>query len=254
MSPDWRPLEAELDRLDAPLPVWWRDDDAVRDTPALDRLIGLAEGTGWPLHLAVIPAHAEASLAARLARAPGVVAVTHGMAHANHAPEGSKKAEFGAHRPVAEMAAEAGAARARLADLLGAEPAPMFVPPWNRVAPDLLPMLPDAGFAMISTFTPRDAPRAAPGLWRVNTHLDPIDWRGSRSLVDPDRLIAQMARDLADRRTGRTDPDEPYGLLTHHLVHDDPIRDFVAALLTCLSRAPLVHWTARDTPEPECRP
>ena len=59
MSVDWSPLDAELERLEAPLPVWWRDDDAVAVTPGLDRLAGLAADHGWPLHLAIIPAGAD---------------------------------------------------------------------------------------------------------------------------------------------------------------------------------------------------
>merc|ERR1711969_541138 len=106
-------------------------------------------------------------------------------------------------------------------------------------------MLPEQRFSTISTFTPRKDAEAAPGLRRINTHLDPIDWRGSRSLVAPDRLIAQFAADLADRREGRADAAEPYGLLTHHLVHDAAIWRFVADLLTRLSRAPLTLWDAR---------
>ena len=254
MSVDWSPLDAELERLGAPLPVWWRDDDAVAETPGLDRLTGLAADHGWPLHLAIIPAGADATLARRLNDAPGVVPVVHGWAHANHAPEGRKKAEFGAHRSLEDMAAQAGVARDRLTALLGQPPAPMFVPPWNRIAPDLLPLLPAQGFAMISTFTPRTDPMAAPGLTRVNTHLDPIDWRGSRSLVAPDRLIAQFAADLADRREGRADAAEPYGLLTHHLVHDAAIWRFTADLLTRLSRARIVHWDARADHPPEPNP
>ncbi|HEX2018023.1 MAG TPA: hypothetical protein VGO17_03705, partial [Aurantimonas sp.] len=51
-------LLAELDgwagagrRLD----VWWRDDDAARPSPALDRLTAAAADRSLPLALAVIP-------------------------------------------------------------------------------------------------------------------------------------------------------------------------------------------------------
>ena len=49
---------------------WWRDDDAVAATPALDRLLRLTESGGVPLALAVIPAPAEPGLAERLATQP----------------------------------------------------------------------------------------------------------------------------------------------------------------------------------------
>ncbi|QEW22429.1 putative glycosyl transferase [Marinibacterium anthonyi] len=243
---DWTPLDDELDRMEMPFPVWWRDDDALTDTTALNRLIRLSERNGWPLHLAIVPAHADAALADRLRDAATVIPVTHGWAHVSHAPKTEKNAEFGAHRAADVMAAEAGQGHARLEDLLGEAPAPMFVPPWNRIAPDLLPLLPGQGFDMISTYNPRKTPRAVPGLTRVNTHLDPIDWHGGRSLVDPQALVNKLARDLADRREGRADATEPYGLLTHHLVHDDAIWDFVETFFTHLCNAPLYFWSARD--------
>ena len=62
MTPDWTPLETELARWSAQgrtLPLWWRDDDAVAETPALRKLTELSERLGLPVHLAVIPAAAE---------------------------------------------------------------------------------------------------------------------------------------------------------------------------------------------------
>lgn len=247
---DWTRLDAELDRLTAPLPFWWRDDDAVADTPQLTRLIALSEQTQVPVHLAIIPARADTTLPPRLD--PGwAVPVTHGWAHKNHAPKGEKRAEFGAHRPLEMLEQEAAQARLHLADLLGTAPAPMFVPPWNRMTRSLAPGLKRAGFDSLSTFTPRRTRAAAPGLTQINTHIDPIDWRGTRSLVDPQQLIAQMVQQLADRRLGNADPTEPYGLLTHHLVHDEAIWGFTAALLTRLRQAPLTLWRADTPPKTE---
>ncbi len=76
--------------------LWWRDDDAVAATPALDRLLSLADGR--PLLIAAIPAGIEPSLGRRLARARNVRVAVHGLGHANHAPAGEKTAEFGPHR------------------------------------------------------------------------------------------------------------------------------------------------------------
>lgn len=252
MTPDWTPLDTELARWrDAGLrlPFWWRDDDAVEPGPALDRLIALAGRFDLPLHLAVIPAGATRALAETVTRNPALIPLVHGWAHASHAPEGQKKAEFGAHRPLAQMRAEAERGLATLTELFGPSLAPVFVPPWNRMVPDLAPDLPALGYTMLSTFGPRPGAQAAPELALVNTHLDPIDWRGSRSLVAPDRLIAQLAGALADRREGRADTAEPYGLLTHHLVHDAAIWSFTEALLSRLLAGPVTLWTAPRLPE-----
>ena len=78
---------------------------------------------------------------------------------------------------------------------------------------------------------------------QINTNLDPIDWNGSRSLAPAERLIAQVAEQLKDRRKGRADMREPYGILTHHLVHDAAIWDFTEALISRLLAGPAVPWT-----------
>ena len=62
----WDSLQAELDLWRArnrQATIWWRDDDAVRPGPALDRLLDLASRHDAPLALAVIPAAAETALA-----------------------------------------------------------------------------------------------------------------------------------------------------------------------------------------------
>ena len=259
MKPDWTPLDTELARwADAglTLPLWWRDDDAVAHTSALDQLTALSDVCNIPVHLAVIPALADATLAAHVSANPQLIPIGHGWTHQNHAPAGQKKAEFGAHRPLGELQKEARRGLARLTELFGDNLRRVFVPPWNRVTPELLPVLPALGYTTLSTFTPRAAPLAAPGLAQINCHLDPIAWHAGRSLADPEGLIQQIAGQLADRRAGRADNAEPYGILTHHLVHDAAIWDFTHALLARLADGPVRCWTAttrqsspqKDTP------
>ncbi|GHF40031.1 polysaccharide deacetylase family protein [Seohaeicola zhoushanensis] len=228
----WRALGRELahwrrDSLD--LPLWWRDDDAVAPGAALDRLLATAAHLEVTPHLAVIPAAATEALAAE----SGFVAMVHGWQHRNHAPEGEKKAEFRAHRPLPDRLDEAQRGLARLTALFGPRACPVFVPPWNRIDEDMTEGLAALGYRGLSAFGPRSA-RATGGLVQVNTHLDPIDWRGTRSLVDPAALLAQVTRQLADRREGRADAAEPYGLLTHHLVHDAPIWEFSTRFMATL--------------------
>ena len=55
-------------------------------------------------------------------------------------------------------------------------------------------------------------------------------------------VLAALAGHLHARRTGGADGDEPTGLLTHHLVHDDDTWDFVAALLAHIGRHPAGRW------------
>ena len=252
MNPDWSPLEDELNRWqDAGLilPLWWRDDDAVQITPALGRLTALAEGLGLPVHLAVIPEQAEQTLAEMVGKRPALIPVVHGWAHRNHAPFGKKKAEFQLDRPLSTILSEACLGLDRLRDLFGPVLRPMFVPPWNRIAPEIVEELPGLGYRVISTATPRKRAEPVAGLCQVNTHLDPIDWRGSRSLISPQRLVEQVTDQLRDRRAGRTDNDEPYGILTHHLVHDAPIWSFTEALLSRLMTGPTRPWVMKKDEE-----
>ncbi len=238
------PIRTELKRWrdeGRTLPLWWRDDDAIAPTPALDRLLGLAQEFGAPLHLAVIPAPASQDLAGRLSGLAAVHVLPHGWRHQNHAPVEQKKAEFGAHRPVPAMLDEIAEGWRRLQEVFGAQALPVFTPPWNRVAPDVVEGLAGAGLLAISTYAPRPQPYAAPGLLQVNTHLNPIDSR-TRGLLDP-LLLAAAAAELAGRREGRVDDTEPYGLLTHHLVHDEAIWTVVAELLGAFSESGVARWT-----------
>ncbi|APE44540.1 polysaccharide deacetylase [Sulfitobacter alexandrii] len=235
MSIDWSPLTAELARWRAEardLPLWWRDDDATEPTAALDRLLTLSAALDMPVHLAVIPRAATDGLADRLRGVGHATTVVHGWAHENHAPPGRKKAEFGQPRPDAVADAEAGLTRLR--HLFGDGLLDLFVPPWNRIDSSVVEALPGIGFRGLSTYTPRPAREAAPGLVQINTHVDPIHWRGGGGLVDADILIAALVAHLEDRRAGRADAAEPLGLLTHHLVHDSAIWEFTHACLSTL--------------------
>lgn len=226
------------------LPVWWRDDDAVKPTPALEELISLAQHSSAPLHLAVIPENATLELADRLHSTSQVFVLTHGWRHKNHAPPDQKKAEFGAHRSLAAMTEEIAAGRQRLNDLFGDLSLPVFTPPWNRIAPDVIGSLHGLGFEGISTFLPRARKFASEGLLQVNTHLDPISWKSGGVLLDIQLLDAQMAAQLEARRTGGADNAEPYGILTHHLVHDEAIWDFTKVLLETLAASGVARWTS----------
>jgi hypothetical protein len=224
--PPWRALDDALSRAgDAgvTIPFWWRDDDAVAHTRALDRLLALARRFEAPLVLAAIPAKVEDSLAQRLRDEPCIAVTVHGLSHGNHAPEGAKKAEFGAHRPLHSLAEDAREGL-RLAQIwFGDRLAPIFVPPWNRIAPELTGLLPGLGFAGLSTFGERIAREPAPGLLQVNTHVDPIDWRQGGRLRDLEAVLSDLAA-LIVRRVAHDVPEaEPIGLLTHHLVQDEAV-------------------------------
>jgi predicted glycosyltransferase len=211
---------------------WWRDDDAVAPNPALERLIALARRYEAPVALAAIPASAEPELGERVRYEPLLTLLVHGLTHANHAPADEKKAEFGAHRPLNALLRDAETAISRLRRIGGDSLVPIFVPPWNRISSDLVSALPGLGYTGLSTFGPHPAQVA--DLRVVNTDIDPMDWHGTRSLLEPAAIVSQVAEAVTARSGQLSKEQGPVGLLTHHLVHDEAIWAFLDQLLDTL--------------------
>ncbi|WP_298860792.1 polysaccharide deacetylase family protein [uncultured Sulfitobacter sp.] len=232
---DWSALTQEMSHWRSEnliLPLWWRDDDAVAETPALVRLSELSTETGLPVHLAIIPDLIEDSLIAEVKQQAQLIPVIHGWRHESHAPIGSKNAEFGHMR--ADVPAELGQAFDRMKDSFGDRLVSIFVPPWNRIAPEVLPILEASGYRGLSTYGPRQAVQPIQNITQINTHIDPIFWRGHRGLSDPEELVIGITTTLRDRRMGLTDKEEPLGLLTHHLVHTEAVWAFTGDLVRVL--------------------
>jgi hypothetical protein len=226
----WQALDEEAARWQEAgrtAQLWWRDDDAADSGPALDRLLGLHRQTDTPLSLAVVPAHATPALANRLAAEPGVDLLQHGYAHLNHAAPGEKKAELGPHRPAMIVLGELGTGWLALERLFGGRALSVMVPPWNRIAPALVPTLPEIGFSGLSTFGPRRRPRPVRGLLQINTHVDLIDWKSGRSFAGEAAVLGALVAALAHARTVS---DEPVGLLSHHLAMDGRAWDFLRSM------------------------
>lgn len=231
-------LTRELDawaKADRAASFWWRDDDAVAQSPALDRLLDLSKRFSAPLALAVIPARAEPSLADRLGAAQHVTVVQHGWAHANHAPVGAAKAELGAHRPIGLMLGELARGWTVIRRLFGNRARPVLVPPHNRITDRLAAALAQAGYVGLSTAGPRSRPW--PGLIQVNTHADIMNW-STRGFAGEALSLGLILTHLRARRAGTVDPDEPTGILTHHLAHDSGAWAFIEAVLSVIGAHP----------------
>jgi hypothetical protein len=228
---DWAALDDEVARWrDAgrEAELWWRDDDAADTGPALDRLLQVCHTTAAPLALAVVPAKATPALAARLAGEPMVDVLQHGYAHVNHALAMEKKIELGLQRPAMMVLGDLGTGWLALERLFGARALAVLVPPWNRIAPALVPMLPEIGFRGLSTFGPRARPEPGRGLCQVNTHVDLIDWRGGRGFVGTGPALNSLVQALG---AARTKTGEPVGILSHHLAMDEAAWDFLMSLM-----------------------
>lgn len=236
----WRPIENELRQWRADglsLALWWRDDDAVDTTQALTRLLNLRDDLELCLHLSIVPRNATKGLAQVVANVPDIVPMVHGWAHVNHAMAGEGRSEFPEARDPELALSEAQEGLRLLTRLTDGHCAPVFVPPWNNIAPDLADRLSSVGYDTISACNPRQSAHLASGIAVINTHLDPIHWREGERLHDLDYLIDTILKNLRERRKGRYDNTEPFGLLTHHLSHNEDVWEFIRQFFDVMTNA-----------------
>lgn len=238
----WSNLVGELDRWAEAgriAALWWRDDDAVTATPQLDLLLRLAGAL--PLALAAIPALALPELAAALSGAAGVAVLQHGWQHANRA-EGGKKSEYPEGRSAKVVGVEIAAGRARLRALFGRRIVPIFVPPWNRFAPEFLPRLVENGIAALSTMAHPSGPDLPAGVVAIDVHVDLVDWRGNRGFVGTRPALDGLIGQLRARR--QADAGGPIGILTHHRIIDGATASFLERLIALTSAHAGCRWAA----------
>lgn len=216
--------------------LWWRDDDATVPSKALDTLTGLSDEYGLPLTLAVIPESTSVELATDLKEKRFVNVAVHGWSHANHAPKQQKKQELGAHRALEQVVEELERGHSKLSGLYPQQYIPMLVPPWNRIDGSVLDQLPVIGFQAVSVFG-RAVSAAVP---MINTHIDVIDWRGSRGAKPFEDLYLEIEKAIKGGCLN-------IGLLTHHLVHDKAAWDFLRQFFDLASEHSNIQWkSAKD--------
>ncbi|UNZ49960.1 polysaccharide deacetylase family protein [Agrobacterium tumefaciens] len=224
----------ECERRGIKADLWLRDDDAVERTPALDTLLDLCAGFSAPVTLAVIPEMTTDRLAQHLDTSDIAQVAVHGWSHANYAGEKEKKQELGSHRDPAIVLDELQSGLDKLHDLHGGRLVPMLVPPWNRIDAGIVKELAGLGYRALSVFGPEKSTLPP----YLNTHVDVIDWHGSRGGRDDDVLFAETAaRILYTAENGGAT-----GILTHHLVHDDNVWRFLRRLFEVTAEHPAARW------------
>ena len=216
---------------------WWRDDDAIEPTQALDRLLAQANAHKVDVALAVIPKDATEALAARLKSEPHALILQHGWQHKNFQRKdlGEKAAELGSRRDADELLGQLADGKQRLEALFGDRFIAAMVPPWNRIAPEIARRLPDIGVPGLSTFTWMHYPRAH----QVQSHVDIIKWKKQARFIGWES--ARLRLDLQLTRRRNTGP-EPLGILTHHLAHDEGCFEFMDAFLEVAAHHAGAAW------------
>lgn len=234
MQPSMQPLIQALDEqmhAGVRTQFWLRDDDAVEPTAQLDRLLSLTSQHHIPLMLAVIPAGTGQALSERLASTEQVSVAIHGWSHSNYAPAGEKKQELGDHRSTQTVLDELASGLSQLTRLHRSRVVPVLVPPWNRISPSVAQGLSAIGFQGLSTF----GAKQFESITTLNTHVDVIDWKGTRGGRNPEELVVELTARVHDTQG-------PIGVLTHHLVHDEQAWAFLQSLFALVTGHAGCNW------------
>jgi hypothetical protein len=224
--------------------LWWRDDDAKRPHPALDRLLGLAAAHAAPLTLAIIPAANVYALAARLTGVRGVTIAQHGVDHRNRRAPGRPCGENPIGACAGPIAARIAAARERMTQA-GLAPR-LYAPPWNRIDRALPAALRAVGYETLSAWGEIAGERGGP--CRLDVHVEFLRWTRPPRGLSAARIDQRLREALAQRRE-RGALAAPIGLLTHHADFDQIAWRRLAELLAWAARAfdwsdlPAASWT-----------
>jgi hypothetical protein len=221
--------------------LYLRDDDAVCDSDALQKLFRFCEENGAPLLLASVPEPTGQSLGLAVRAFPLCTGAVHGYRHASHSPKGEKPCELGRHRPVETVLDELKKGREKLADLFDGRLSGLLVPPWNRIHDEVAIRAAEVGFRGISAhgwLLQNTAHRLA----TVNAHIDIIHWSGGIKGRDWPWIATELLRAL---REARLRGYRAIGILTHHLAHDDAAWVVLDAIGGFAARNRL-QWVAAD--------
>lgn len=243
MTEPWQEFLDEVERSrDAGVAVefWWRDDDASRETPELTRLLVLAQDSGLPLALAVIPHLVQAQ--AFVPWPSNASVLQHGLEHVNRASAKQKKSEFPESEAGQAALARLWQGQALLRETLAVPVLPVLAPPWNRFPASWAGALAAQGYRGLSTFTPRRQAFPVEGLIQVNTHIDIVDWRNGKVFVGERQALALACEQIQLRRSGVLDHKEPIGWLTHHAVQQEASWTFLTRLFQATKELPGLRW------------
>ena len=203
---------------------WWRDDDAREATVALNRLLDLARRFQAPITIAAVPDGDIRGLVEACRDVGGAELAIHGFRHENRAPPGRPSGEVNDLDRLADVLLELGTVL-EVFRRAGVRPS-LFVPPWNNAHPTLKKAVGLRGLSLSCYGEMRSDDEPT----RLDTHLDVMRWKPEPRFRGAMRFLLRARRALAERRLKGL-WDEPLGLLTHHLDHDERAWRFLEAFL-----------------------
>jgi hypothetical protein len=258
----WKSIRRELDlwlERGIRAKFWFRDDDACELTDQLIRLLHFSKQYSITIGLAAIPNKLRPSLLTFLKSEDRMfLPMCHGWNHVNYEPK-DRPSEFGPNRKLPLLFQDAQLAyRTFVRYFNELEKRAIFVPPFGRIMPAFVELLPKAGFFGLSAgadlieatvsrivsrieFLPAVKISRRTNMARFDVHIDPIDWHRGTAREVPD-VAHELLGCLRLRSKSFVDANQPIGIVTHHLVHNEPIWHLCAELVEILSNHSAVEF------------
>ena len=220
---------------------WWRDDDAVADSEALQQMLQLAKTYDVAVHLAVIPNLLENSLniIKHPDNQPFSYVLQHGVEHKNFALPEQRKIELGGSQNLQTLQQNLSAGQRLLQATFTDQYLSILVPPWNRIAEELIPYLDSIAYQRLSVLGKN---KLAETELHLNVHIDIINWR-ERQFAGEAFILSKITEHLRHKRLSGNN-GKPCGLMTHHLDHDADCWVFLDNFFSFCQSHSKVQWIA----------
>lgn len=210
----------------SPARLFFRNDDLGWDLAKFDRLLSIFARTDHKLNAAAIPlACLEVYDRADFNGSEKHLQVhAHGLAHLDH-EEFGKKCEFGPARDLESVRRDLRQSFEITERVFTDMFYPAFTPPWNRMLPEFIALLPTAGFQMLS----RDGKKSAgvDGLAELNIDIDLHTAKTDRTWSVDELLLEIQTKAKAQAQVG---------IMLHHKHMADRDYEFLEQFLERLNR------------------
>ncbi len=241
----WDTLEHTLAKFAEPVQFWWRDDDAVEESTALNHLIDLQQRYNIALHLAVIPHHLKSTLLDSLSPHDDIWVLQHGFSHQSYAAPQQRKIELGGECDPEQLRKQLAQGKHILEHAFPKQFLPIMVPPWNRVDDWVHPLLQSIGYSAwsgLASLSPSlNTKNIVDQLDNYPVHIDIMNWK-TRQFAGVEIVVNNIIQHLEKQRLSTTSENKAIGLMTHHLVHDTSCQQFLDQFFAFSQTHSMIEW------------